>query len=321
MTVLVQKLQNALSSLERFRAVLSHSSRSSSGSARLSSGLSVLSQPFNEFGQKSIVPTGNSKSGTTRAEAGVSFPTTCRHSTRSRSSVNIGDTSRKEITQDKSTSSSKGKGKVVLKPAQEVARGPQTRNATPRRAALDKDAQMKPVNDDFTSKDEDLDISPVEIDKALVIEDDDISDDEDDDHEDLNSIVSILKKLVLVLFLSMQVLRDGSLPVCSPNNIHDVKLGNLAEECNVAPATSDGQTNTALGSSSTASTVRGSDSADFRNDYALSSRGAMSFVVVAMVGLRSTNNRGIKGGRDRLGHSLFGSSNDPPKLIFTASGK
>ena len=107
---------------------------------------------WSEFGQKSIVPTGNSKSGTTRAEAGVSFPTTCRHSTRSRSSVNIGDTSRKEITQDKSTSSSKGKGKVVLKPAQEVARGPQTRNATPRRAALDKDAQMKPVNDDFTSK-------------------------------------------------------------------------------------------------------------------------------------------------------------------------
>ncbi|KAI9182678.1 hypothetical protein LWI28_027754 [Acer negundo] len=46
MTTLVQKLQNALSSLERFPVVLSHSSRSSSGSARLSSGLSALSQPF-----------------------------------------------------------------------------------------------------------------------------------------------------------------------------------------------------------------------------------------------------------------------------------
>jgi len=30
-----------------------------------------------------------------------------------------------------------------------------------------------------------LDISPVEIDEALVIEDDDISDDEDEDHEDV----------------------------------------------------------------------------------------------------------------------------------------
>ncbi|KAL5169032.1 E3 ubiquitin-protein ligase UPL3 [Glycine soja] len=343
MTVLVQKLQNALSSLERFPVVLSHSSRSSSGSARLSSGLSALSQPFklrlcraqgekslrdyssnvvlvdplaslaaieefvwpriqrSESGQKSTVATGNSESGTTPAGAGVSSPTTRRHSTRSRSSVNIGDTSRKEITQDKSTSSSKGKGKVVLKPAQEEARGPQTRNATRRRAALDKDAQMKPVNADSTSEDEDLDISPVEIDEALVIEDDDISDDEDDDHED--------------------VLRDDSLPVCSPDKVHDVKLGDLAEESNVAPATSDGQANAASGSSSKAGTVRGSDSTDFRSGYNSSSRGAMSFAAAAMAGLGSANSRGIRGGRDRLGRPLFGSSNDPPKLIFTAGGK
>ncbi|TKY67661.1 E3 ubiquitin-protein ligase UPL3 [Spatholobus suberectus] len=344
MIVLVQKLQNALSSLERFPVVLSHSSRSSSGSARLSSGLSALSQPFklrlcraqgekslrdyssnvvlvdplaslaaieeflwsriqrSESGQKSTVPAGNSESGTTPAGAGVSSPsTTRRHSTRSRSSVNIGDISRKEITQDKSTSSSKGKGKAVLKPAEEETRGPQTRNATRRRAALDKDAQIKPVNGDSTSEDEDLDISPVEIDEALVIEDDDISDDEDDDHED--------------------VLRDDSLPVCSPDKVHDVKLGDLAEESTVAPATSDGQTNAASGSSSKAGTVRGSDSADFRSGYTSSSRGAMSFAAAAMAGLGSANSRGIRGGRDRLGRPLFGSSNDPPKLIFTAGGK
>ncbi|KAG4985083.1 hypothetical protein AAZX31_12G031300 [Glycine max] len=344
MTVLVQKLQNALSSLERFPVVLSHSSRSSSGSARLSSGLSALSQPFklrlcraqgerslrdyssnvvlvdplaslaaieefvwpriqrSELGQKSTVPAGNSESGTTPTGAGVSSPTTHRHSTRSRSSVNIGDTSRKEISQDKSTSSSKGKGKAVLKPAQEEARGPQTRNATRRREALDKDAQIKPVNGDSTSEDEDLDISPVEIDEALVIEDDDISDDEDDDHDD--------------------VLRDDSLPVCSPDKVHDVKLGDIVEESNVAPATSDGgQTNAASGSSSKAGTVRGSDSADFRSGYTSSSRGAMSFAAAAMAGLGSANSRGIRGGRDRLGRPLFGSSNDPPKLIFTAGGK
>ncbi|KAK7312253.1 hypothetical protein VNO77_36002 [Canavalia gladiata] len=347
MAVLVQKLQNALSSLERFPVVLSHSSRSSSGSARLSSGLSALSQPFklrlcraqgekslrdyssnvvlidplaslaaieeflwpriqrSESGQKSAVPAGNSESGTT-AGAGVSSPSTStpitrRHSTRSRSSVNIGDTPRKEITQDKSTSSSKGKGKAVLKPAQEEARGPQTRNAARRRAALDKDAQMKPVNGDSTSEDEDLDISPVEIDEALVIEDDDISDDEDDDHDD--------------------VLRDDSLPVCSPDKVHDVKLGDSAEESTVAPATSDGQTNAASGSSSKAGTVRGSESADFRSVYTSGSRGAMSFAVAAMAGLGSANSRGIRGGRDRQGRPLFGSSNDPPKLIFTAGGK
>nr|KYP68322.1 E3 ubiquitin-protein ligase UPL3 [Cajanus cajan] len=343
MSVLVQKLQNALSSLERFPVVLSHSSRSSSGSARLSSGLSALSQPFklrlcraqgdkslrdyssnvvlvdplaslaaieeflwpriqrSESGQKSTVPAGNSESGTTPAGAGVSSPsTTRRHSTRSRSSVNIGDTSRKEIAQDKSTSSSKGKGKAVLKPAQEEARGPQTRNATRRRAALDKDAQINPVNGDSTSEDEDLDISPVEIDEALVIEDDDISDDEDDDDQE-------------------DVLRDDSLPVCSPDKVHDVKLGDLAEESAVAPATSDGPTNAASGSSSKAGTVRGSDSADFRSGYTSSSRGAMSFAAAAMAGLGSANSRGFRGGRDRLGRPLFGSSNDPPKLIFTAN--
>lgn len=47
MALLVQKLQNALSSLERFPVVLSHSGRSSGfGGSRLSSGLSALSQPF-----------------------------------------------------------------------------------------------------------------------------------------------------------------------------------------------------------------------------------------------------------------------------------
>ncbi|KAG2397980.1 E3 ubiquitin-protein [Vigna angularis] len=342
MTVLVQKLQNALSSLERFPVVLSHSSRSSSGSTRLSSGLSALSHPFklrlcraqgekslkdyssnvvlvdplaslaaieeflwsriqrSESGQKSTVPAGHSES---TPGAGVSTPsTTRRHSTRSRSSVDIGDTSRKQVLQDKSTSSSKSKGKAVLKPAQEESRGPQTRNATRRRAALDKDAQAKPVNGDSTSEDEDLDISPVEIDEALVIEDDDISDDEDDDHED--------------------VLRDDSLPlVCSPDKVHDVKLGDLAEESTVAPATTDGQTNAASGSSSKTGTVRGSDSTDFRSGYTSSSRGAMSFAAAAMAGLGSANNRGLRGGRDRLGRPLFGSSNDPPKLIFTAGGK
>ncbi|XP_027357082.1 E3 ubiquitin-protein ligase UPL3-like isoform X2 [Abrus precatorius] len=349
MTVLIQKLQNALSSLERFPVVLSHSSRSSSGSACLSSGLSALSQPFKlrlcraqgekslrdyssnvvlidplasfaaveeflwariqrcESGQKSTAPAENSESGTT-AGAGVSSPssytpsTTRRHSTRSRSSVNIGDTPRKEISQDKSTSSSKSKGKAVLKPAQEEARPPQTRNAARRRAAIDKDAQMKPANGDSTSEDEELDISPVEIDEALVIEDDDISDDDDDeDHED--------------------VLRDDSLPVCLPDKVHDVKLGDSAEESTVAPATSDSQTNVASGSSSKAGTARGSDSADFRSGYSSSSRGAMSFAAAAMAGLGYANGRGFKGSRDRHGRLLFGSSSDPPKLIFTAGGK
>ncbi|KAA8535991.1 hypothetical protein F0562_028469 [Nyssa sinensis] len=349
LSVLVQKLQNALSSLERFPVVLSHTSRSSSGSARLSSGLSALSQPFklrlcraqgektlrdyssnvvlidplaslaavedflwprvqrNESGQKPSASAGNSESGTTPTGPGASSPststpapTTRRHSIRSRSSVNIGETAKKESSQDKSTSLSKGKGKAVLKPAQEEARGPQTRNATRRRAALDKDAQTKHVNGDSSSEDEELDISPVEIDDALVIEDDDISDDDEDDHDD--------------------VLRDDSLPLCMPDKVHDVKLGDSVEDSPGGPATSDSQTNPASGSSSRAAIVRGLDSSEFRSGNSFSSRGAMSFAAAAMAGLASANGRGIRGGRDRQGRPLFG-SNDPPRLIFSAGGK
>ncbi|KAJ6671534.1 E3 UBIQUITIN-PROTEIN LIGASE TRIP12 [Salix viminalis] len=325
MAVLVQKLQNALSSLERFPVVLSHSSRSSSGGARLSSGLSALSQPFklrlcraqgekalrdyssnvvlidplaslaaveeflwprvqrSETGHKASASAGNSESGATQPGAGASSPSasipasaTRRQSSRSRSTVNIGDSARKEPIPEKSTSTSKGKGKAVLKPAQEETKGPQTRNAARRRAAIDKDAQMQPVNGDSSSEDEELDISPVEIDDALVIEDDDISDDDDDDHED--------------------VLRDDSLPVCMPEKVHDVKLGAASEDSNVAPPASDSQSNPCFW-------------------------GAMSFAAAAMAGLGSANGRGIRGGRDRQGRPLFGSSSDPPKLIFTAGGK
>ncbi|KAJ6897411.1 hypothetical protein NC651_023316 [Populus alba x Populus x berolinensis] len=153
---------------------------------------------------------------------------------------------------------------------------------------------MKPVNGDSSSEDEELDISPVEIDDALVIEDDDISDDDDDDHED--------------------VLRDDSLPVCMPEKVHDVKLGAASEDSNVAPPASDSQISRAVA-------VRGSDSTDFKSGSSYGSRGAMSFAAAAMAGLGSANGRGIRGGRDRQGRPLFGSSSDPPKLIFTAGGK
>ncbi|KAL5858478.1 hypothetical protein ACOSQ3_005936 [Xanthoceras sorbifolium] len=349
MTILVQKLQNALSSLERFPVVLSHSSRSSSGSARLASGLGALSQPFklrlcrvqgdkslrdyssnvvlidplaslaaveeflwprvqrSESGQKPSASVGNSESGTTPTGAGGSSPSTStppmtrRFTSRSRLAVNIGDTTKKEPVQEKSSSSSKGKGKAVLKSAQEDARGPQTRNAARRRAALDKDAQIKQVAGDSTSEDEELDISPVDIDDALVIEDDDISDEEDDDHED--------------------VLKDDSLPLCMADKVHDVKLGDSAEDSAAAPTASDSQANPASGSSSRSAAVRGSDPADFRSGTSYGSRGAMSFAAAAMAGRGSANGRGLRGGRDRQGRPLFGSSNEPPKLIFTAGGK
>ncbi|KAG0473153.1 hypothetical protein HPP92_015010 [Vanilla planifolia] len=173
MSILVQKLQNALSSLERFPVVLSHPSRSAGGSTRLSSGLSALSQPFKlrlcraqgekslrdyssnivlidplaslaaveEFlwpriqrgdsVQKTSGPAGScdasAHTGGSAASPSTSTPVR-RPTTRSRSSVTIGGTIKKESSEGYGNSS-KGKGKAVLKSTPENAKGPQTRNA------------------------------------------------------------------------------------------------------------------------------------------------------------------------------------------------
>ncbi|KAL6497911.1 E3 ubiquitin-protein ligase upl3 [Orobanche hederae] len=341
MSLLVQKLQNALSSLERFPVVLSHASRPSSANTRLSSSLSALSQPFKlrlcraqgekslrdyssnvvlidplaslaavedflwprilrgESGQIPPVPAGNSEAGTTAAvgtgitssPSALTPTATRRHSTRSRSSVNIGDTTKKDSSLEKSPRSSKAKGKAVLKPKQED-RGPQTRNASRRRAALDKDSEMKPVEGDTSSEDDGLDISPVEIDEALVIEDDVSGDDDDDNNDD--------------------VLGDDTLPLCMPDKVHDVKLGDSVEESPI-PVSAEGHNNPRCSSSRGSAEIR-------TGGGSYGSRGAMSFAAAAMAGLASGNNSGLRGGRDRRGHPLF-ASKDSPRLIFTAGGR
>ncbi|CAH8338587.1 unnamed protein product [Eruca vesicaria subsp. sativa] len=346
MTVLIQKLQDALSSLERFPVVLSHPSRSLSGSARLSSGLSALAQPLklrlcrapgekalrdyssnivlidplaslaaveeflwprvqrSESSVKPAAPTGNTEPGTLPSSAGVSSPssstpvsTTHRPSSRSRSAINIGEASKKEPVHEKGTSSSKGKG--VMKPAQRD-KGPQTRSSAQRRAVLDKDTQMKPVSGDSSSEDEELDISPVDMDDALVIEEEDISDDEDDEDEDV---------------------LDDSLPMCTPDKVHDVKLGDAVDSDGAGLVTSGGQMNSALGGTSGTAAARGSNSTDTGIGNLYGSRGALSFAAAAMAGLGAASGRGIRGSRDLHGRTLNRSSDESSKLMFTAGGK
>ncbi|KAK1394876.1 HECT-type E3 ubiquitin transferase [Heracleum sosnowskyi] len=345
MSILVQKLQNALSSLERFPVVLSQTARSSGGNVRMSSGLSALVQPFklrlcraqgekslrdyssnvvlidplaslatvedflwprvqrNESGQKPLSSAAKSESKAP-TDAGASSPSnstpasmTRRQSTRSRTSINIGDGAKKELASEKNASSSKGKGKAVLRTTQEDGRGPHTRKAARRKAAVDKDVQMKAVEVESSSEDEDLEASPVEVDDEMVIEDDDISDDEDDDDQD-------------------DVLGDGSSRVCMMDVVHDVKLGDLADDGSNAPSISDKQVNTAGVSSSRTTTLRSSESSDLRSGTAFGSRGAMSFAAAAMAGLSSSNNRGISATREQPGRPQVS-----PRLLFSAGGK
>ncbi|KAJ1277415.1 hypothetical protein BS78_04G002400 [Paspalum vaginatum] len=346
MALLVQKLQSALSSLERFPVVLSQSSRIGTGGSRLTSGLSALAQPFklrlaraqgekslrdyssnivlidpfaslaavedflwprvqrSEVASKPIVPSGNdSESGVPGTTAGASLTGAMAQSgrcptTRSKSSAASSGTSKKE-SHDESASTAKGKGKAIVKPNSDEPKGPNTRNAARQKSASEKDSEMKRARGHSSSEDEELDTSPVEIDDALMIDDDDISEDEDDDDH--------------------EVLQEGSLPICSQDGVHDVKLGD-ADECNIGSA-SFSQAQPSSGSIARNNSSRGSDSTEFRSANTFGSRGAMSFVAATMAGLASVGGRSVRSGRDRRGLSLGGSMSDHNKLIFTAGGK
>ncbi|KAL6629350.1 hypothetical protein ACP70R_029115 [Stipagrostis hirtigluma subsp. patula] len=342
MALLVQKLQSALSSLERFPVVLSQSNRVGIGGSRLTSGLGALAQPFKlrlsrAQGEKSLrdyssnivlidpfaslaaveeflwprvqrsevaskpVPSGNNSeygvpgtnTGSSLAAASAQFSR--RPATRSKSSAASIGTSKDS--QEESTSSAKGKGKAVVKANSDEPKGPNTRNAARQKSASDKELEMKRAHGHSSSEDEDLDTSHVEIDDAIMIDDDDeISEDEDDDHE---------------------VLQEGSLPICSQDGVHDVKLGD-ADDCGSA---SFSQAQTSSGSMARNTSSRGADSAEFRSTSTFGSRGAMSFVAATMAGLTSVGGRSVRGGRDRRGLSLGGSMNEHNKLVFMAGGK
>ncbi|KAM0853504.1 hypothetical protein ACQ4PT_051008 [Festuca glaucescens] len=311
MSFLVQKLQSALSSLERFPVVLSHSGRtSSSGGSRPSSGLSALSQPLKlrlcrAHGEKTLkdyssnivlidplaslaavedflwpriqrtesvsypgVSSGkNSESVAPSATTPVPLSTQSvrRPSTRSKSLATV-DCAAKKDTQEGSRNTSKGKGKAVVKSPPDEPKGPHTRTAARRKVASEKDAEVKPPDDQSSSE-----------------------------------------------------VLPGSLPVCVPENVHDVKLAD-ADESSIASVANDNQTQ--LSSSSSIRDTfssRGAGSAELRKP---SSRGAMSFAAAAMAGLASVGSHGIRGSRDRRGLSLGASAHErSKKLVFTTGGK
>ena len=177
MTPLVQKLQSALSSLERFPVVLSHS-RSSSGSSRLSYGLSALSQPFKlrlcrAPGEKSLRdyssnvvlidplaslaaieeflwPRVQRSAGSEAGMLTPPVPSGPCYSTRSRSLGVVGPG--KKDSQDENVSSSKGKGKAVLRSASEGGKGPRTRGSAREKLSSEKAAARKPHECDYSSE-------------------------------------------------------------------------------------------------------------------------------------------------------------------------
>jgi len=197
MAFLVHKLQSALSSLERFPVVLSHSGRAPTlGGSRLTTGL-ALSQPFKLClcrapGEKSlkdyssnivlidplaslaavedflwprvqrtepvskppVSSANNSESGAASSTA-PSIPPGIqsgrRASLRSQSSATTSGAIKKDY-QEGSINTSKGKGKAVLKSSLDESKGPHTRNAARRKAASEKDVELKPSHGHSTSE-------------------------------------------------------------------------------------------------------------------------------------------------------------------------
>ncbi|OEL15032.1 E3 ubiquitin-protein ligase UPL3 [Dichanthelium oligosanthes] len=347
MALLVQKLQNALSSSECFPVVLSHSGRAPTlGGSRLATGLVALSQPFKlrlcrapgerslkdyssnivlidplaslaaveEFLWPRVLRTESvskpiassakhSESGAASSTAGApSIPSATqtgrRASLRSKSSAATSGAINNDH-QKGSINASKGKGKAVLKLSLDEQKGPHTRNAARRKAASEKDVEPRPSDGHSTSEDEDRDASPVDIDDALLIDDDeDVS---DDDHE--------------------AVLR-GSLPACFPERVHDVKLGDADDSSVVGSLANNNHAQPPSVSSTKNTSSTGLNAAEFRSPSTFVSRDAMSFAAAAMAGLTSASSRGIRGSQDRSGLP-FGArpTEHYNKLIFTAGGK
>lgn len=107
--------------------------------------------------------------------------------------------------------------------------------------------------------------------------------------------------------------------MCTPDKVHDVKLADSVDDEGLA--TSGRLMNPVSGGTSGTAAARGSDSADAGIGNTFGSRGALSFAAAAMAGLGAASGRGIRGSRDLHGRTLYRSSDEPSKLIFTAGGK
>ncbi|KAF0930868.1 hypothetical protein E2562_035966 [Oryza meyeriana var. granulata] len=345
MALLVQKLQDALFSLERFPVVLSYAGRTPGlGGSRLSSGLSTLSQPFKlrlcrAQGEKSLrdyssnivlidplaslaaveeflwprvqqsesilkpaVSSGNSfESGAPSTTAGaLSMPSSAQSVRRSSTRLNSSPASssaNKKDSLEGSSYTSKGKGKAVLKSSLDELKGPNARNTARRKAAPKKDVEMKLSHVHSSSEDEVFDVSPVEIVNALMIADDDVSEDDDAHHE---------------------VMR-GSFPDSVPDRVHDVNLGD-ADDSSISSLAIGCQAHASSGYSKNISS-RAAHVAEFRSPSTFGSQGAMSFAAAAMAGLASGDSHGFRCSQDRAGLLFKTSANEHcNKLIFTAGG-
>ncbi|KAF3544517.1 hypothetical protein DY000_02009066 [Brassica cretica] len=313
MTVLIQKLQDALSSLERFPVVLSHPSRSLSGSARLSSGLSALAHPLKlrlcrAPGEKALRDYSSNivlidPLASIAAVEEFLWPRVQRSESGVKAAAPAGNTELGTLPG----------GAGVSSPSSSTPASTTRHSSRSRSAIKIGDASKKePVHEKGTSSSKGKGVmKPAQPDKGPQT-------------RSSAQRKAVLDKDTLMKPASgdssSEVL-DDSLPMCTPDKVHDVKLGDAVDDEGAGLAPSGRQMNSALAGSSGTATARGSNSTDAGIGNLYGSRGALSFAAAAMAGLGAASGRGIRGSRDLHGRTLNRSSDESSKLMFTAGGK
>ncbi|KAF2580954.1 hypothetical protein F2Q68_00005894 [Brassica cretica] len=313
MTVLIQKLQDALSSLERFPVVLSHPSRSLSGSARLSSGLSALAHPLKlrlcrAPGEKALRDYSSNivlidPLASIAAVEEFLWPRVQRSESGVKAAAPAGNTEPGTLPS----------GAGVSSPSSSTPASTTRHSSRSRSAIKIGDASKKePVHEKGTSSSKGKGVmKPAQPDKGPQT-------------RSSAQRKAVLDKDTLMKPASgdssSEVL-DDSLPMCTPDKVHDVKLGDAVDDEGAGLAPSGRQMNSALAGSSGTATARGSNSTDAGIGNLYGSRGALSFAAAAMAGLGAASGRGIRGSRDLHGRTLNRSSDESSKLMFTAGGK
>ncbi|XP_024534679.1 E3 ubiquitin-protein ligase UPL3 [Selaginella moellendorffii] len=332
LTVLVRKLQNALGSLERFPVILSHGPRATGSTASIAAGLSALTQPFKlrlcrasgekvlrdystnvvlieplatlaaieDFLWSRVKRHDSSPSSTVAASSDcVSSPpasttptastsTPSRPSTRSRTAA--------AGSGDATPSKGKGKAKTFEARATTESRGPETRNAAARRraAAAAASAAVTKQRAPIDSEDDDADASPVEVEDAVAMDEDDVSEDEE------------------------ELFGEEPAEVCVGDRVHDVQLGDSADAGAVATSATTSETPSPFGTGAAGSSTPvliGTGASGSRATAAVG-KGALSFAAAAMAGANASKNS-----KDRKSLAAIASANVPPKLSFYLGGK
>jgi len=345
LTILIHKLQDALSSSERFPVILSHARRLRGGNVNILAGLSALSQPVKlrfcraegetslqdyssnmilidslanlaaveeflwpriQIGEASLKSSANlSTSDGCAGDSGATDSLSPSSSVPGESERPLSIRPNTSVARGSSTvqdldgsiaSSSKGKEKAVSKLDIEEAKASQTRTAPFTSIVADRVSQSRQPQRESGPEEENLDVSPVEMDESVAMEED-ISEDEDDEYE--------------------EHLEERLAPASMMERVHDVQLGDHDEIATTVETASQ----PSPGVDSRSNMLVSGQGSEFLTDVSLVSRGSLSFARAAMSRLVSISFKGARGSRDSQTLPVVDPTTVPPRLNFFMGGK